>query len=69
MGEAEINGPMTVDMSLLESFASLEARFSGMSKAEQVDALEDLAAELQVRADDLRAEMAVAADAPAEGES
>lgn len=67
MGDAEIDGPMTVDMSLLESFASLEARFSGMSKAEQVDALEDLAAELQVRADDLRTEMAADAAASQDG--
>lgn len=32
----------------------------GYSKAEQVDRLEDLSAELLVRADDLRAEMAAA---------
>jgi hypothetical protein len=47
----------------------MDIYLNGKTKAEQVDALEDLSAELLVRADDLRAEMAAAADAPAGEES
>ena len=68
MGDAETDAPMVPDESRDLVALYIAEWLDGMTKAEQFDALEDLAGELagelQVRADDLRAEMRAAPAEP-----